>query len=255
MFDMQNIGRTIASARKAHDMTQMELADKLNISFQAISNWERGISMPDISKLPEIAELLGLSIDELLGKSSPLVEGLLLKEEDDSFPIPKADPEEVMEAAPILKPSQLQTVVGHNEAKYDISHLTSFLPFLPKDFVNDLAEKAYNEKGSSALPPFLPFLTKSKVDAIALHENELGHSITIFLPFMSSARRNHLAVEKYNTIGISGITTFLPFIDKTLVQQIAEKELADHGLSGLNTMIPFLDQTWLMDIIKNQMKL
>lgn len=69
MFDTKEIGRKISEFRKVSNMTQMELADRLNISFQAVSNWERGNSMPDISKLPELAELFGISIDELLGKN------------------------------------------------------------------------------------------------------------------------------------------------------------------------------------------
>lgn len=69
MFDTKEIGRKISEFRKVSNMTQMELADRLNISFQAVSNWERGNSMPDISKLPELAELFGISIDELLEKN------------------------------------------------------------------------------------------------------------------------------------------------------------------------------------------
>lgn len=72
-FNMCEIGRIIARHRKAHNMTQMELADRMNVSFQAVSNWERGQSMPDISKLPELAECFGVSIDELLGRSVPLI--------------------------------------------------------------------------------------------------------------------------------------------------------------------------------------
>ena len=70
---MQKIGRKIASLRKAADMTQPELADRLAISFQAVSNWERGMSMPDISNLPELAEIFGVSIDELLGRESKFI--------------------------------------------------------------------------------------------------------------------------------------------------------------------------------------
>lgn len=43
-FDMRRIGRTFAQLRRDHNMTQMQLADEMNISFQAISNWERGVS-------------------------------------------------------------------------------------------------------------------------------------------------------------------------------------------------------------------
>ena len=74
MFNMQKVGRKIAELRKTHNMTQLELADKIGISFQAISNWERGNSMPDISKLPELASLFNVTIDELLGEKSELVE-------------------------------------------------------------------------------------------------------------------------------------------------------------------------------------
>ena len=66
MFNMNQIGKKIMCLRKEHNITQMELADKLGISFQAISNWERGNTMPDISKLPELAEIFNISIDELL---------------------------------------------------------------------------------------------------------------------------------------------------------------------------------------------
>lgn len=45
-FNMDQIGRKISNLRREQNMTQMELADKLGISFQAVSNWERGNTMP-----------------------------------------------------------------------------------------------------------------------------------------------------------------------------------------------------------------
>lgn len=45
MFTMTSVGAKISELRKKHNMTQMELADKMNISFQAVSNWERGVSL------------------------------------------------------------------------------------------------------------------------------------------------------------------------------------------------------------------
>lgn len=44
MFNMESIGRRIAELRKKANMTQMELADRMGITFQSISNWERGHS-------------------------------------------------------------------------------------------------------------------------------------------------------------------------------------------------------------------
>ena len=77
MFDMQKVGKRISVLRKKVNMTQMELADRVGISFQAVSNWERGNSMPDISKLPELAEIFGISVDELIGEKSLLVEAAI----------------------------------------------------------------------------------------------------------------------------------------------------------------------------------
>ena len=57
MFNMKQVGRKIVALRKAQNMTQTELADKMNVSFQAVSNWERGNSMPDLSKLPQLDAL------------------------------------------------------------------------------------------------------------------------------------------------------------------------------------------------------
>ena len=65
MFDTVKIGRKIAELRKAHNMTQFELADAHGNSFQAVSNWERGASMPDISKLGELSEMSGRTKEHL----------------------------------------------------------------------------------------------------------------------------------------------------------------------------------------------
>ena len=57
----------IASNRKAAGMTQDALAEKLGITFQAVSKWENGLAMPDITLLPQIAAIFGISIDSLFG--------------------------------------------------------------------------------------------------------------------------------------------------------------------------------------------
>ncbi len=54
--------------RKAKKLTQEDIANKFNISPQAVSKWENDISYPDITILSDLSELLGVSLDELLGK-------------------------------------------------------------------------------------------------------------------------------------------------------------------------------------------
>ena len=67
----ESIGNRIAKYRKAKGMTQEELAAKLGVSSQAVSKWENDASSPDISLLPQLCQVLGVSADELLtGKSN-----------------------------------------------------------------------------------------------------------------------------------------------------------------------------------------
>ncbi len=62
----KSIGQFIAALRKANGMTQQDIADRLNVSNKAVSRWERDECAPDISLIPSLAELLGVSCDELL---------------------------------------------------------------------------------------------------------------------------------------------------------------------------------------------
>ena len=62
----QDLGNLIAELRKKANMTQQELADRLNISNKAVSKWERGGSSPDIETIPKLAEIFGITSEELL---------------------------------------------------------------------------------------------------------------------------------------------------------------------------------------------
>ncbi len=67
MNSKSNIGERIAYYRRLNAMTQEELAQKLNVSTQAVSKWEQKITSPDIMLLPELASIFNISIDELFG--------------------------------------------------------------------------------------------------------------------------------------------------------------------------------------------
>ena len=63
---MNELGNKIARKRKDLGMTQIEFADKLNVTRQTVSRWEAGTVMPDIDKISDIATLLEVSCDYLL---------------------------------------------------------------------------------------------------------------------------------------------------------------------------------------------
>ena len=65
-MDQLKIGKFIAECRKNASLTQMQLAEKLNITDKAVSKWERGIAMPDTSIMLELCDILSISVNELL---------------------------------------------------------------------------------------------------------------------------------------------------------------------------------------------
>ena len=63
------VGARIYRLRKIQGLTQNQLGDRLHISFQAVSKWERGEALPDVALLPSLAEALDTTIDNILPDS------------------------------------------------------------------------------------------------------------------------------------------------------------------------------------------
>lgn len=62
----ETLGNMVAVLRKERGMTQLELAEKMGVTDKAVSKWERDLSFPDVSSIPKLAEILGVSVDELM---------------------------------------------------------------------------------------------------------------------------------------------------------------------------------------------
>ena len=65
-MDQIKIGKLIAKQRKEKGLTQQELGDKVGVGYRAVSKWETGQTMPDISIINELSQILGITADELL---------------------------------------------------------------------------------------------------------------------------------------------------------------------------------------------
>ena len=72
---MNNIGQRIKKLRKKNDLTQEQLADYLGVTYKAVSKWECGLTLPDLSLIVPLARILQISADELLsGKQEEMDE-------------------------------------------------------------------------------------------------------------------------------------------------------------------------------------
>lgn len=261
MFNMSKVGQKIAKLRKEQNITQLSLADQLGVSYQAISNWERGQSMPDISKLPELARIFDESIEEILeGKGAALVEQVVSGEELSS-PI---DKEELLEAAPVLTTYQTDQVfrlLGEELSSEDIPCLAPYLsqdilddlvlkikdiksltataPYVSQSVLDKLARHQLNEYGPNALPALAPFLSQECMDECA-RESE-GKDLAAIAPFISKETLDEIAGNLYKSEGIGSLASIAPFISKPTLQSLAEKVMAEKGVKELYPILPFLD--------------
>lgn len=241
MFDMKQIGKKITNLRKENNMTQMELADKLGISFQAVSNWERGNTMPDIAKLPELAGIFHRSVDELLNGKAPLVDAVLNDTVDEYMEEGKVTEQEIVDTLPLLKPEQAEEIVEkvNISAFHDIS---SLLPFMDSDALAEIAME-YVEQGDD-VDELLPFLDEEDVSRIAHIFMKNGDAISNCLPFMDEDEVASLAMEALERN--DSISEFLPFMDEEDVAKLAQN-LEERG-DSISCCLPFMDEDDVRDL-------
>ena len=74
VMDQIKIGKFIAECRKQKKLTQVQLAEKLNITDKAVSKWERGVAMPDSSIMLALCDIIGINVNELLSGEKIVME-------------------------------------------------------------------------------------------------------------------------------------------------------------------------------------
>ena len=275
MFDAVEIGRRISRLRKEKDMTQPALADKMGVSFQAVSNWERGASMPDIGKLPELAEALGVSVDELLGsgRGSELVKHVIDGTEEAFVEEKNVTLEEAGEAAAVLKPKQVKRVVLAISAKrerrekesegktesFSISSLAAIAPFLDEDMLDELVEKLEPVTHLGELAAIAPFLSEDALDRIAERAvvgNARISELSSIAPFLSEDAIDKIALRALDQqVSVGEIAAIAPFLSEEAVGKVALKALKNGGsASELAAIAPFMDEDALDRIVKTALR-
>lgn len=189
MFDINKFGLTLARLRKMHDMTQSELADKLNLTRQAISRYENGDSFPDISILVLICEIFDVSIEELIGIYTKgerhiikqILEGKNIELTKDGLI------NDLITLAPILKPSILEKAVKNfkNEGIY-IDSIINLVQYLNDSSLYHLLMNVnYDSPSQEVLNFLLPYMddeSKWVVFAKILEGKVDYHFLEVFIP-------------------------------------------------------------------------
>ncbi|MHB1460254.1 MAG: helix-turn-helix domain-containing protein [Armatimonadota bacterium] len=248
MFDIHKMGRQITELRRARGLSQMQLAELLDISFQAVSNWERGLSMPDIAKLPELAEILNTSIDGLfgLGIAVPVPEPVVSSLEETDIPYtftakPDADRSDDDELTALEVESGLQNDVepdatGSNEVT--LSSLCALAPFMSRQALSDLADTV-SDVEPNMLAGLAPFLDRDTLDRLALRmlEQDITSGISMgylcgLAPFLSKKSLRDMALRAVD-VSPALLAGLGPFLDRDTVDQLVimcgQKQTTHHN--------------------------
>jgi transcriptional regulator with XRE-family HTH domain len=228
VFDMGETGRRISNCRQKKNMTQLELADKLNISYQAVSSWERGQTMPDISNLPKLANILEVSVDYILCNSeqAQIIDKINNGDISDIVKDPNVNLGNIVKIAPLLKPSQLNDLF--NEGYYDsnsIGELCGIAPFVSREVLDKLAEKVSEAGSIGELCGIAPFVSREVLNKLAEKVSEAGSigELCGLTPFVSKEILDKLA-EKVSEVGSIGeLCGIAPFVSREVLDKLTAK--------------------------------
>lgn len=244
VFDMLKVGKNIADLRKQAGMTQMGLADQLGISYQAVSSWERGESMPDVSKLPQLAEIFNVSIDAILekSKSTQIVVNVLENTTEQFLNQNELSVAEISEIAPILLAEQVDGVFEHVKHPVSIQDLLSIAPFISEEVLDECAKIAFEREGINALLSIAPFISDEVLDECAKEafEQEGIKALVSIAPFISDEMLDECARSAFEREGINALLSIAPFISDEMLDECAKGAFEQEGIKALVSIAPYI---------------
>lgn len=260
MFDTMYVAKKIREARISQNMTQMNLADAMGVSYQAVSNWERGNSMPDIGKLEQLCRILNISIEELLGTDTTAQTLNKIIYQDETASEAPITMEELEDVIPLLPPNEAKKLLDERlrqeqEKTIDFSTLIGIAPFLDTAYLDELVKRAH-VNSLEEVTALAPFLSQEALGSLVMQAPlEDISGIPALAPFLSARTLDALVQRFGGEAGVPQLTALAPFLSReTLdiwVEGYLEKGPFDYCLSGL---YPFLSQKTLKRIAETLMK-
>ena len=241
MLDMKQVGKRIKNARMKKNMTQLELADRVGVSYQAVSNWERGVSMPDIAKLPDIARELGLSVSELLEEvNHPSAVTTINKALND----PKAvlSPAELAEIAPILPPDALKEKVEKTpeDVKYDLRALVELAPYLDDDYLNELLRNA-DLSDMSGILELAPYLSDEALTDISRRlDPDRTDDLAELAEYLPDEALDTLTDRLLREGKTAALIEIVDYLSTGSVRRMADHMLKNKDIDGLSKIKDYL---------------
>ena len=247
MFDMRKTGARISQLRRAASLTQAELAEKLGISCQAVSSWERGSNMPDIGKLLDLARILNTTVDALLSAQEPAAP---VPEKEEAPQAKSAVIEESKEE--VAEPSQPEPAQA-GPAQPEAAQQTPPSVF-NQDWLNQLNKRMEQlqqqmqemEKlraAMAAMPTVNIIHSAAKAAQPARPARPASASINqMAAAMMNQEQLDQLAAQADPDESEDLLTSILPHLSQAALDNLASRCDPDSNEELLEEMLPFLSQ-------------
>jgi transcriptional regulator with XRE-family HTH domain len=279
MIDQMKTGAIISRLRKQHDWTQSQLAEQLNVTHQAVSRWESGITFPDLAILANIARLFNVKVDDLLygetttsendapsdGRRQPfrkIIELLVAGKSDDSAKILENQPDQIetlIDIAPLAQPSSLKEVITHmTEFKFNLKHIEELAPYLDSDTLKIIVDGVNDgTMDKDMLGAVAPHLKAEDLDRFADQIID-GTLATNYLeelaPFLRHETLDRIVDQlDQGVLGYEVLEELAPHLSKkTLSRLVARYQEGNLAFEHLVELGPFLDKATVDELIESR---
>lgn len=213
-----NISNQISDKRKSLGLTQQSLAEKLNVSFQAVSKWENGLSYPDIELIPKIATVLKTTTDALFGYSAQSITEYEMHYKNEEYYWglkPNSLCYEIMKIKPPVKPYKVLDI-GCGEGK-------------------DAVFLARNGYSVTAFDASVNGINKAK---------NLADNLGVKVDFFNADIRDYHLDENYDIILSSGVFHYIPLALREKIVNELKEHTTENGINVINVFVdkPFLEK-------------
>ena len=218
-MDIANIGRYIKSVRKGLGFTQGDVAERLGISAQAVSKWERGENLPDVALFPELAKVLKINVGELLDALNPSDEQDEQNSSLENFGrLSAAQKTEIITAVlktedyallldeilPYAGAVHKQAILSHILNRRDYEELEQIAFYMTGEMKTNTLQKLLNEERLDIIEDIIPIFNRKHRDIIVEY-------------FAASVAKAGLTEEV-----LEQIENFIPFFDKNQINRLKE---------------------------------
>jgi transcriptional regulator with XRE-family HTH domain len=279
MINPLRTGAVISKLRNQRDWTQSQLAEQLNVTHQAVSRWESGVTFPDLAILANIAQVFKVKVDDLLygetvssdgsastrgrsQSSGEVIDRLVAGDVENSARMIQMQPEQIealIELAPLAQPSFLKGVITHmSELQFDLNQIEDLAPFLDSDTLLMVLDHFSGDKmNKAALEAVAPHLKADDLDRFANQVID-GSLSTDYLeelaPFLRSETLDRIVDQLgQGSLGYEVLEELAPHLSKSALSRlVARYQDGSLEFEQVVELAPYLDKDTVDGLIESR---